>query len=338
MPYEERQQVAIQLAGHLLKVNEVNTIWSCIYIGRNVKDAIVGYLFYLDKETIQKLMQSGLDLNPLIHNGVAQFTWKIGNAENDFVCELLELAEKQTPEQREVWINKKDEMERQIEITDGFFWGISIKFIKSPVKQTPLQLSVAKGYKNYARGGRDDYKMQYINLDISKKLLELGADKEVNYQEPAKGNTALHIAYARRDLDSIKLLESFGASREIKNKEGKTPDDMLELNFRQARNLLRFHTSPDGHRHTFLLDKGDFTKALPSIKLHLSQLARTQINIESIEKKPHSIEARSIFSTAVSLVVNKSILQKMKSIIFPATPAKHPQHATEKAFRGLRML
>lgn len=88
--------------------------------------------------------------------------------------------------------------------------------------------------------------------------MELGADTAINYQEPGKGNTALHIAYARRDLKTIMLLESYGANREILNREGQKPADLLALTFKQTEQLLDFHTSLDIHEHVFLLELDAF--------------------------------------------------------------------------------
>jgi hypothetical protein len=95
-------------------------------------------------------------------------------------------------------------------------------------------------------------------FQITQKLLALGAEKEINYQEPTKGNAALHIAYARRDFAAIKLLEHHGASQNVVNFEGDKPADMLALSFEQANKLMAFHTSPDNHPSTFVLDSKDF--------------------------------------------------------------------------------
>ena len=138
-----------------------------------------------------------------------------------------------------------------------------------PVQQTPLQLVIAKGYEHRTGNG---HLVRTSNLQLAKQLLKLGADEEINYQEPAKGNTALHLAYARRNLRAIRLLESYGASRDIVNGDGKKPSEMLELTFNKVENLLRFHTSPDEHPNTFLLDERQFndTANLANIRIHIS--------------------------------------------------------------------
>lgn len=68
----------------------------------------------------------------------------------------------------------------------------------------------------------------------------------------------MHIAYARRDIKTICLLESYGADNTIINLDGLTPIKMLNLNYKNVSKLLEFHTSPDGHPKTFFLDKNNY--------------------------------------------------------------------------------
>jgi hypothetical protein len=195
----------------------------------------------------QEFLQRGLDLNLLHTHGMAPFTFSIGNAENDSVNRILDLAEQyQTREQRVVWINKPDKMMRSYDKKTG-----KITY----VAQTALQLTIAKGYKTINGSGSS---LSVSNFQLAEKLLKLGADDCINYAEPTKGNTALHIAYLRRDYDAICLLERFGAGRHIKNLAGKMPYEMLALSFEESQDLLKFHTSPDGHASTYLLDKEQF--------------------------------------------------------------------------------
>jgi len=209
--------------------------------------SIADYFRYLSRDQQVALLERGLDLNLLhVENGVAPFTWLIGNAENERAYDWLDLADKhQRPEQRSKWINKPDNMQRYDEITGNV----------STVGQTPLQLAIAKGYTTVNGSG---HSVSIPNLMLAEKLLHLGANDRIDYAEPTKGNTALHIACARHDFPAIKLLIRFGASRDVKNAEGKTPLDMLSLTFTDAQKLLAFHTSPDGHSNTFVLNQEQF--------------------------------------------------------------------------------
>ena len=214
---------------------------------------------------IDKLLEKGLNLNQKFANGTLAFTWFIGNAQNSLVNKLLTSAEiNQKLDQRLTWINEKDSMIRLESIEDA---ALSLCFglfenepIISIVAQTPLQLVIAKGYTN-ASGS--NMPLCVSNLQIAEQLLRLGADKEINYQEPSQGNTALHIAYARRDCAAIKLLQNnYGASQYVRNNDGKLPKDMLSLSYNQVAELMVFHTSPDGHPNTYRLNQEEFDDAL----------------------------------------------------------------------------
>lgn len=261
--YKERRNIANQLAEFLLSKNEINCIWN-FNKPFSGKASIVNYINYLDANILKNLMEAGLDLNPIIHNGVACFTWMIGNAENNTVNFLLEMAtHSQTPELRKIWINKTDSMIRYTE-PSGCCYFFSSKPLITPVHQTALQLVIAKGYTNKDGFGRT---LTPSNFQLAEKLLSLGANDMIDYAEPSKGNTALHIAYARRDFKAIELLIRFGASLNIDNLEGKKPVEMLKLSFKEAQKLLQFHTSPDCHPNTFYLERQEFQNEQNLIKI-----------------------------------------------------------------------
>lgn len=241
---KEKAEMGRVLAQYLIDAGSVSTLWIC---SKGYKDSIMYYLRYLSDEQCSQLLEKGLDLNLQLQNGVVPFTWSIGNAENEWVYEMLEMSAKyQTLEQRLIWINKTDSMIRFTETCPCARYKIT------PVQQTALQLTIAKGYEDIDGCGNQTC---FSNFQIAEKLLSLGADVAINYQEPTKGNTALHIAFARRDLKSVELLILFGASLGISNLEGKKPGDMSRLSFSQTETLLDFHTSPDGHPSTFVLKK-----------------------------------------------------------------------------------
>lgn len=281
----DRARIAPQLSTCLLDANAVNAVWNCSS-QYHTKDTIISYLRYLDEDVIGQLLEKGLNLNLEVHSGVTQFTWIIGNAENDWANLLLQMSEKyQSREQRLTWINNTDSMMRVTEKPLLYRLFSFEHYYISHVKQTALQLAIAKGYEGQTGSG---HTVKTSNLQLAGQLLELGADEGINYQEPTKGNTVLHIAYARRDLNAIKILESYGASRDIVNREGKKPSDMLSLTFNQTQDLLKFHTSPDYHPNTFSLDKTRFNKApnLAKIRLHAYKpLEKTQNLSEAIQNR-----------------------------------------------------
>ena len=259
--YSECVRVANALANLILNENAVNTTWSVSQSGVSSRDGIVNYLDYLSDDLQGKLLAKGLDLNQSYGRHSTPFTWLLGNAQNDLVSQLLESAKyNQTKEQRLVWINKTDSMARS-ELDDNsvneFCFGLfeADNMVVSDVHQTPLQLCIAKGYTNKTGSGKE---INSSCFQIAEKLLALGANEGINYQEPTKGNTALHIAYTKRDFAAITLLEANGALQNVFNFEGDKPADMLDLSFEQANKLLAFHTSPDGHPATFRLEQNEF--------------------------------------------------------------------------------
>lgn len=260
--YKEMIAIASQLAQCLQNKNAVNTVWQC-HKPKLTKESILSFLYYLDDTLINELLIQGLDLNIETDNGKLALTNMIGCGENDFVAKLLDHAKNhQSLEQRLVWINKTDATIRtqthdqtSVRLCYGLFCPT---IIVSEVKQTPLQLTIAKGYIGVNGNG---FLLAVSNLELAEKLLCLGANTVINYQEPTKGNTALHIAYARRDDNAIALLNKYGASKTILNKDGATPPDMLSLSFDQAEKLMVFHTSPHEHSHTYRLDEDNFQES-----------------------------------------------------------------------------
>ncbi|MFZ4076807.1 MAG: hypothetical protein ACOYKA_02365 [Legionellaceae bacterium] len=114
---EEKEEIAPQLALWLLKSNAVNTVWES---GEPcpMKNSLIDTLRYLDDELIGQLFEKGLDLNIIVHSGVSQFTFMIGNAEYSYATYLLKMSEQhQTREQRLIWINKPDAM--KVEMDEG---------------------------------------------------------------------------------------------------------------------------------------------------------------------------------------------------------------------------
>lgn len=103
---------------------------------------------------------------------------------------------------------------------------------------TALHLAVGKGQEEE----------RAPNGQIARRIVELGAN--VNIQNKY-GNTPLHLACLRRDLDMMHFLSQNGASLTLRNADGKTPGDMLTATHAEASAILD-HTSP------FTLDAGRF--------------------------------------------------------------------------------
>ncbi len=130
-------------------------------------------------------------------------------------------------------------------------FGDKIDFLKQAIDNNALFLILTKGYKDKTSGGAT-FDEQHSALNIAKKIKEtIGDDgfKELINQKCRLGNTALHIACARRDTETINFLIERGADIELKNEHGLTPFDMLDLQYKDACDLCNNISS------AFLLDK-----------------------------------------------------------------------------------
>lgn len=312
--YKNMIEVAASLAHVLLDAHAVNTVWHCNQ-PRHAQESIISFLCYLDEELIKQLLINHLDLNIETHNGLPPFTSMINNAENDFVTKLLEhAAQHQSLNQRLIWINKTDSIQRK-EVEDNeavrLCYGLfSPNITISEFKQTPLQLTIAKGYIEVNGRG---FLLIVSNLQLAEKLLSLGASQAINYQEPTKGNTALHIAYARRDYQAIALLEKHGASQAIVNKEGATPADMLSLTFLQAEKLMKFHTATNEQSHTYRLDKDEFhdQQNLAKIEARISVKRSLEIKEPAAENFTDKLNALR-FNQALGMILLSLCRKKIK--------------------------
>lgn len=94
-------------------------------------------------------------------------------------------------------------------------------------KKTALQLAICKGRRNKKWDELVNKLIEHTNLNLQNK----------------DGNTALHLAYARRDVAFIDSLMAKGADATIKNNKGQLPKDLWELSHREAWELMDPGTS-----------------------------------------------------------------------------------------------
>lgn len=91
---------------------------------------------------------------------------------------------------------------------------------------TALHILVGKGYRSKSESGEP-----FDCFPIVRDMLEAGAYVNVTDEER---NTPLHLAALRRDYDLCKLLIEHGASEDVRNNQGKTPQDLLECSHGEA--------------------------------------------------------------------------------------------------------
>jgi len=128
--------------------------------------------------------------------------------------------------------------------------------LKSVVFGTaPLHLAIGKGYRSGERDANNSKDIKVSCLDLAKKLIEIGADVNLKTNSTAKiekehlydgtmelicqgGQTALHIACARHDLEAMDFLKAHGADESIKNDQGQTPGDIFLLPVEERRKIV----------------------------------------------------------------------------------------------------
>jgi ankyrin repeat protein len=127
---------------------------------------------------------------------------------------------------------------------------------------SPLHLVLTKGYIDMDSEKRvfnkyyKDFSLKendFSAVALAKKMITLFPGMiDLQTNNSPSGNTALHIAYARRDKDMISLLVNNKASSEIKNEKGQIPSELLALSYDAAEKFLSSITS------SFILKKDKF--------------------------------------------------------------------------------
>ncbi len=128
--------------------------------------------------------------------GDTPLMWAIANAKNGMAGEIL----RKLPSSQVSSLNKQ--------CTD---------------RNTALHLLIAKGYTTRSADGQ---LLPCTNFDLLKLAVEKGAN--VNLADK-KGNTPLHLAYARRDAKMIQLLLEHGADRNAVNTAGQKPIQLAQM-------------------------------------------------------------------------------------------------------------
>lgn len=121
-------------------------------------------------------------------------------------------------------------------------------------KNVPLHLAIGKGYTTISADGQP---VEYSNFEVVKALVDAGANVNLANND---GNTPLHLAFLRRDLDMITYLIEHGANVNAANAAGETPVQQLDKTFSEAEQIIRSTVK------VFLLDKQVFDENLAKIR------------------------------------------------------------------------
>lgn len=117
-----------------------------------------------------------------------------------------------------------------------------------------LHFVIAKGQEAVDRNG-DRLSTTQVVADL---LKQDRYHKYINCQIGEREDTPLHIAYARKDMDMVKLLKQLGASENLSNNQGFLPHQMLNLSYKEVESVLASHTTNDYRAYEFKQDKFEF--------------------------------------------------------------------------------
>ena len=120
-------------------------------------------------------------------------------------------------------------------------------FIRDKCRKNSLHLIIAKGHKGKSSSNNFENQLDLFN----KILLSKDIKDHINDQDDF-GNTAAHIAAAKRDMDYLMPLIETGADLEIKNKNGLSAIDVLKKSSEERYIVLISILSADKKLHNAL--------------------------------------------------------------------------------------
>ncbi len=164
----------------------------------------------------------GTNINPALQDywGNTGLIWACANASNGMAREILNVFER------------------------GPYLDVQCLY-----KNTALHLVVGKGYKDRSRDGTV---LACSNLELLKIIVSLRANVNLKNKD---GNTPLHLAYLRRDMDMVCVLLAAGADDSQLNGKGKRPSDLKVASYEEACEVLSATVV------VFLLDRTEFERA-----------------------------------------------------------------------------
>lgn len=161
-------------------------------------------------EAVDRAIQLRADPNAKDSGGNTALTLAASNANHVMVKKLIQCCK---------------EGKGDCNLQDSFGWD-------HKHRNTALHLLIGKGHRLVDSTGE---LLHFSCLELAKDLIDIQAD--VNIQN-GKGNTPLHLACIRRDLDACRLLLENGARADILNGEKKIPADLLHNTYEESRKSL----------------------------------------------------------------------------------------------------
>lgn len=203
---------------------------------------------YLKNETVTS--EDLLDT----YSGNTSLLWGVANSSVSFVLALLDLPDTT---------------------------HVNVKSTSESYLNTPLILSVSKGWAHLATQGGE----RNPQMAIAIKLLQKGA--EANAVD-VHGRTALHYACLHRNFDAIAALVKAGAAWDIKDKNSQTPLDFCCTDYETASKRLQVATGgSQDYTYTLVRDNFDssdiFYQSLSSLLVKDDQFVNVKLLKQSYE-------------------------------------------------------
>lgn len=176
----------------------------------------------MQNNSLSLIIQAGIDLGIKDYWGNSALIWAIANACNGNAMQILKTLEDSS------YLNEQC----------------------TKYGNTALHLAVGKGYKDQSLDG---VKLPYSNLDLVQVMIDLKAN--VNLKNWG-GNTPLHMACMRRDIQMIEVLLVAGADSSCRNHKGQIPQDLLLIGYDEACKQVKSTVT------AFLLDKNEYESSL----------------------------------------------------------------------------
>lgn len=255
---------------------------------------------YFPGEIIEECVNTlNIDVTPLDRQGNTLLMWFIANSKNEAAKAILD-STKGKP-------SVKDMIDKCIAGTDDV----------DSFGTAAIHLIVAKGYRDQNSEGGP---LSVSNLELLANLIDSGANinatTETNYfayDDYCYGNTALHFACARRDMDFIKFLLENGADQNLKNSKGQSPKDLLSISKEEAYKIVNDAVSPNNFDKVYTTDEFELNQ-MDVLFLDSSSQSHNSVVNKNFKEQLNQIKLESSPPKDQFIQKHKELLHNEKSV------------------------
>jgi ankyrin repeat protein len=185
----------------------------CIFCGPEKKSELISSVILGQKAKVQKIIDSGGNINKPDKNGLTPLMWAINSCKNDILLSLIEHGAN---------VNIQDE--------DG---QTALMHIANqpciPLSTVKKLIEHGANLETKNKGGLTPLHLAIINKRDSLALLFIENKANINEQD-GEGQSALAYAVIGNEKDAVHLLLRFGANVQIKDHDGKSALDIAKEN------------------------------------------------------------------------------------------------------------